>query len=76
MEREDGRGVAKQPDLNELDAPEWAEVALNTAERTELLQPQEGSWRRGANIRFRFPPFAIRVRFCLKLRQTGGLSSK
>jgi hypothetical protein len=29
MEREDGRGVAKRPDLNELDVPEWAELALD-----------------------------------------------
>jgi hypothetical protein len=28
MEREDERGVAKRPDLNELDVPEWAELAL------------------------------------------------
>jgi hypothetical protein len=26
MEREDERGVAKRPDLNELDVPEWAEL--------------------------------------------------
>jgi hypothetical protein len=29
MEREDERGMAKRPDLNELDAPEWAEMALD-----------------------------------------------
>jgi hypothetical protein len=29
-EREDERGVAKWPDLNELDVPEWAELALDT----------------------------------------------
>jgi hypothetical protein len=28
MKREDERGVAKRPDLNELAVPEWAEVAL------------------------------------------------
>jgi hypothetical protein len=27
----------KRPDLNELDAPEWAEVALHKAEWRELL---------------------------------------
>jgi hypothetical protein len=27
MKREDKRGVAKRPDLNELDMPEWAELA-------------------------------------------------
>jgi hypothetical protein len=26
MERENERGVAKRPDLNELDVPEWAEL--------------------------------------------------
>jgi hypothetical protein len=26
MEREDERGAAKRPDLNELDVPEWAEL--------------------------------------------------
>jgi hypothetical protein len=26
--REDERGVAKRPDLNELDVPEWAELAV------------------------------------------------
>jgi hypothetical protein len=29
MEREDERRVAKRPDLNELDVPEWAELALD-----------------------------------------------
>jgi hypothetical protein len=38
MEREDERGVAKRPDLNELDVPEWAELALDTVEWRELLQ--------------------------------------
>jgi hypothetical protein len=28
MEREDKRGMVKQPDLNELDVPECAELAL------------------------------------------------
>jgi hypothetical protein len=28
MERKDERGVAKRPDLNELNVPEWAELAL------------------------------------------------
>jgi hypothetical protein len=32
MEREDERGVAKRPDLNELDVPEWAELALDKVE--------------------------------------------
>jgi hypothetical protein len=27
--REDERGAAKRPDLNELDVPEWAELALD-----------------------------------------------
>jgi hypothetical protein len=33
MEREDERGVAKRPDLNELsiDVPEWAELALSAS---------------------------------------------
>jgi hypothetical protein len=31
-EREDERGVAKRPDLNELDVPEWAELALDKIE--------------------------------------------
>jgi hypothetical protein len=38
MEREDERGMAKRPDLNELDAPEWAELALDNVEWRELLQ--------------------------------------
>ena len=38
MEREDGRGVAKRPDLNELDVPEWAELALDKVEWRKLLQ--------------------------------------
>ena len=38
MEREDERGVAKWPDLNELDVPEWAELALDKVEWRELLQ--------------------------------------
>jgi hypothetical protein len=29
--REDERGMAKRPDLNELDVPEWAELALHTS---------------------------------------------
>jgi hypothetical protein len=32
------RGAAKRPDLNELDVPEWAELALDKVERRELLQ--------------------------------------
>ena len=32
MKREDERGVAKRPDLNELDVPEWAELALDKVE--------------------------------------------
>jgi hypothetical protein len=36
MEREDERGVAKRPDLHELDVPEWAELALDKVE-----------WRKG-----------------------------
>ena len=38
MEREDGRRVAKRPDLNELDVPEWAELALDKVEWRKLLQ--------------------------------------
>jgi hypothetical protein len=40
MEREDERGVAKRPDLNELDVPEWEweELALDKAEWRALLQ--------------------------------------
>jgi hypothetical protein len=38
MEREDERGVAKRPDLNELDVPEWAELALDKIEWRKLLQ--------------------------------------
>jgi hypothetical protein len=37
IEREDKRGLAKLPDLNELDAPERVELALNKTERRELL---------------------------------------
>jgi hypothetical protein len=37
MEREDERGVVKRSDLNELDVPEWAELALDKVERRELL---------------------------------------
>ena len=36
MEREDERGMAKRPDLNELDVPEWAELALDKIGRREL----------------------------------------
>ena len=32
MKREGERGVAKRPDLNELDVPEWAELALDKVE--------------------------------------------
>jgi hypothetical protein len=38
MKREDARGVAKRPDLNELDVPEPAELALTKVEWRELLQ--------------------------------------
>jgi hypothetical protein len=38
MEREDARGMAKQPDLNELDVPEWAELALGKMQWRKLLQ--------------------------------------
>jgi hypothetical protein len=38
MEREDERGVAKRPDLNELDVPEWAKLALHKIEWRKLLQ--------------------------------------
>jgi hypothetical protein len=38
MEREDERGVAKRPDLNELDAPDLAELALDKVEWRKLLQ--------------------------------------
>ena len=38
MEREDERGVAKRPDLNELDVPEWAELASDKVEWRKLLQ--------------------------------------
>jgi hypothetical protein len=31
-------GVAKRPDLNELDVPEWAELALDKVEWRKLLQ--------------------------------------
>jgi hypothetical protein len=37
MEREDERGVAKRPDLNELDMPEWAELSLDKVEWRKLL---------------------------------------
>jgi hypothetical protein len=37
MERQDERGVAKRPDLNELDVPEWAELALDKIEWRKLL---------------------------------------
>jgi hypothetical protein len=35
MEREDERGAAKRPGLNELDVPEWAELALDKVEWME-----------------------------------------
>ena len=38
VEREDERGVAKRPDLNELDVPERAELALDKVEWRKLLQ--------------------------------------
>ena len=38
MEREDERGVAKRPDFNELDVPEWTELALNKVEWRKPLQ--------------------------------------
>jgi hypothetical protein len=38
VEREDERGMAKRPDLNELDVPEWAELALDKVEWRKLLQ--------------------------------------
>jgi hypothetical protein len=39
MEREDERGEAKRPDLNELDVPEWAELELDKVEWRKPLQP-------------------------------------
>jgi hypothetical protein len=36
MEREDERGMAKWPDLNELEMPERAELALDKIERRGL----------------------------------------
>jgi hypothetical protein len=44
IEREDERGVAKRPGPNELDVPEWAELALDKVEWRELLQ-RIGLWR-------------------------------
>jgi hypothetical protein len=38
MKREDERGVVKRPDLNELDVPEWAELALDKVHMRKLLQ--------------------------------------
>ena len=38
VEREDERGVAKRPDLNELDVPEWTKLALDKVEWRKLLQ--------------------------------------
>jgi hypothetical protein len=38
VEREDERGVVKRPYLNELDVPEWAELALDNVEWRKLLQ--------------------------------------
>jgi hypothetical protein len=38
MKREEERGAAKRPDLNELDVPEWAELALDRVEWRKLLQ--------------------------------------
>jgi hypothetical protein len=38
MERVDERGVTKRLDLNELDVPDWAELALDEVERRQLLQ--------------------------------------
>ena len=38
MEREDERGVAERPDLNELDVPEWTELALDKVEWRKQLQ--------------------------------------
>jgi hypothetical protein len=38
MEREDEGGMAKRPDLNELDVPEWAALALDKVEWRKLLQ--------------------------------------
>jgi hypothetical protein len=38
MERGDERGIAKRPDPNELDVPEWRELALAKIEWRELPQ--------------------------------------
>jgi hypothetical protein len=42
MEREDERAVAKRPDLNELDVPEWADLALNKTEWRKPASPSSG----------------------------------
>jgi hypothetical protein len=36
IERVDERGVTKRPDLNELDVPDWAELALDEVERDDF----------------------------------------
>jgi hypothetical protein len=44
MEREDERGTAKRPDLNELDVPECAELALDDIAGRKLLQHHTALW--------------------------------
>jgi hypothetical protein len=52
--RSQGRGVAKRPDLNELDVPELAELVLDKIEWRKPLysgdgdsEPQAARWTRG-----------------------------
>jgi hypothetical protein len=61
MEREDARGVAKWPDLNKLDVPEWAELALNKVECKALQACAKKHWVRwfsdaGSSPRPQLPP--------------------
>jgi hypothetical protein len=52
MEREDERGVAKRPGLNELNVPEWAELALDKAAAAHRpLEMETASRRQSATTR-------------------------
>jgi hypothetical protein len=51
MEREDERGVAKRPDRNELDVPEWEELALEATAAHCPLEMETASRRQSTTTR-------------------------
>jgi hypothetical protein len=56
IEREDGRGMAKQPDPDELDVPKWAEPARDKRSTNGASPPGDSEARSCSNPRAALAP--------------------